>query len=67
MNFFPLGLITEVFMGPEKMVHSESVRHNGIKLHLPLVKLCLLEPKVEDKECASEIGRRAGEVWEYTS
>jgi hypothetical protein len=48
----------------ERLNHSI---HNGTELHRPVVKLCLLEPELEDKECASETGRRAGDVPECKS
>ena len=52
----------EVFTGPDEVVRSASVCHNGTELHHPVVKLCLLEPEVEDEESASETGRRARAV-----
>ena len=66
-GLWPLGLVTEVFAGPDGVVRSARVRHNETELHRPVVKLCLLEPELEDKECASETGRRAGDVPECKS
>ena len=59
--------MTEVFAGPDGVVRSARVRHNETELHRPVVKLCLLEPELEDKECSSETGRRAGDVREEAS
>ena len=66
-GLWPLGLVTEVFAGPDGVVRSARVRHDETELHRPVVKLCLLEPELEDKECASETGRRAGDVPECKS
>ena len=62
-----LGLLTEMFAGPDGVVRSTRVRHSGTELHHPVVKLFLLEPEAEDEECASETGRRAGDVPECKS
>ena len=57
----------DVFGGSEEVVRSTRVRHNGTELYRSVVKLCLLEPELEDKECASETGRRTGDVPECKS
>ncbi|XP_057379661.1 uncharacterized protein LOC130701900 [Daphnia carinata] len=48
---WPLGRITEVFAGPDKVVRSAMVQVRGTKLHRPAHKLCLLESVSIRKMC----------------
>jgi hypothetical protein len=47
-GLWPLEIVMEVFAGPEGVVRYARVRHNGTELHRSVVKLCLLEPELED-------------------
>ena len=47
---WPLGLITEVFAGPDGIVRSARVRHRGTELTRPAVKLYLLPLEPDDDE-----------------
>jgi len=57
---WPLGLITAVFPGADGIVRSAMVRHRGVELQRPVVKLALLLP--DEEEETSTDGVVAGEL-----
>ena len=65
---WPLGLIIEVFPGPDGVVRSATVRHRGTELRHPVVKIFLLNQTMEQRldendtdASADATGRRAGD------
>ncbi|XP_057366956.1 uncharacterized protein LOC130687815 [Daphnia carinata] len=62
---WPIGKITKVFAGPDKVVRSAMVQTNGTDLHRPAHKLCLLESVDIRQDVPSSAGHRAGDVGKF--